>query len=99
MLGGRCWDEHGCGLAADVAVPHSGEGNDDIGFLRIDLKFVPQSGHVPLQRVQRAPVISPDFVQEFLMTQNPVTIERHIGEQTVLGGTHLYRFTTANSAI
>ena len=33
------------------------------------------------------------------MTQDPVTIERHIGEQTVLGGTHVYRFTTANSAI
>jgi hypothetical protein len=33
------------------------------------------------------------------MTQDSVTVERHIGEQTVLGGTHVDRFTPADSAM
>ena len=83
-------DGPGYGSGADVAVAYPGERNDDARFLGVGLKLFSKGGHVPLQRIQRPPVITPDFIQQFLVAQDTVVVERQIGEQPVFCGSYVH---------
>ena len=45
---------------------------------------------MPLQRVQRPTVITLDFIQQLLVAQDTVVVERQIGEQPVFGGSYVH---------
>lgn len=89
----------GCGLGANVAVAHPWECNDDARFLGVALNLVSQGRHVPFKRIQRAVSITPNLIQELLMTQNPITVARQISEKPVFGGPHLDRFSPATGVM
>ena len=78
----------GYGSGTEVAVAYPGERNDDARFLGVGLKLFSKGGHVPLQRIQRPSVITPDFIQQFLVAQDRVVVERQIG-QPLFGWPHV----------
>ena len=88
----------GYGSGADVAVAYPGERNDDARFLGDGLKFFCKGGHVPLQRVQRPPFITPDFIQQFLVAQDRVVVERQI-DQPLFGWPHVQGLAPATGIV
>lgn len=89
----------GYGSGSDVVVAHPGERNDDVRFLGVGLKFFSKGGHMPLQRVQRPHVVTPDFIQQFLVAQYTVVVERQIGEQSAFGGPHVHDLAPATGIV
>ena len=88
----------GYGSGTDVAVAYPGERNDDARFLGVGLKLFSKGGHVPLQRIQRPSVITPDFIQQFLVAQDRVVVERQIG-QPLFGWPHVQGLAPATGIV
>ena len=50
-------------------------------------------------RVQRPHVITPAFIQQFLVAQHTVVVERQVGEQSAFGGPHVHDLALATGIV